>query len=108
LAVIGHLRVWWRATGYELLSERPGAGEARLLIRKDEPVRNDQTMTVIMSTASLEHTVYPPDKALAGAVLGMNVNIAFEGAGIRLLKRATARGCRGWPAVSSPRSSSGY
>src|SRR6266511_3818401 len=44
-------------------------------------------MTVVMSTASLEHAVYPLDKALAGAVLGMDVNMVFEGAGVRLLKR---------------------
>ena len=58
-----------------------------MLIRKAEPKRNDRTMTVIMSTASLEHTVYPLDKALAGAVLGMDVIVVFEGAGVRLLKR---------------------
>lgn len=79
-----------------------------MLIRKGrEPVRNARAMTVIMSTASLEHAVYPLDKALAGAVLGMNVNVVFEGAAVRLLKRATGRGCPDWSAVSSPRWSSG-
>jgi predicted peroxiredoxin len=58
-----------------------------VLIRKGEPTRNEQTMTVIMSTASLENAVYPLDKALAGAVLGMNVNMVVEGAAVRLLKR---------------------
>ena len=58
-----------------------------MLIHKREPVRNDRTMTVIMSTASLEAAVYPLDKALAGAVLGMDVSVVFEGAGVRLLQR---------------------
>ncbi len=58
-----------------------------MLIRKAEPKRNDATITVIMSSAGLEHAVYPLDKALAGAVLGMGVNVVFEGAGVRLLKR---------------------
>jgi hypothetical protein len=58
-----------------------------VLIHKGEPVRNARTMTVIMSTASLEHAVYPLDKALVGAVLGMEVNVVFEGAAVRLLKR---------------------
>jgi predicted peroxiredoxin len=31
--------------------------------------------------------VYPLDKALAGAVLGMEVSVVLEGAGVRLLKR---------------------
>jgi hypothetical protein len=34
--------------------------------------------------------VYPLDKALAGAVLGMEVNVVFEGAAVRLLKRGHA------------------
>ena len=85
--LLNDLGTWCRATGHEILSEQPGEGEARLLIRKGEPVRNDRTMTVIMSTASLEHVVYPLDKALAGAVLGMDVAVVFEGAGVRLLKR---------------------
>jgi len=58
-----------------------------VLIHKGEPVRNARTMTVIMSTASLEHAVYPLDKALVGAVLGMEMNVVFEGAAVRLLKR---------------------
>ena len=85
--LLNDLGLWCRATGHELPGEQPGQGEARVLIRKGEPVRNDQTMTVIMSTARLEHAVYPLDKALAGAVLGMDVNMVFEGAAVRLLKR---------------------
>ena len=81
------LGIWCRATGHELLGAQPGEGQARLLVRKGEPVRNGRTMTVIMSTASLEAAVYPLDKALAGAVLGMDVNVVFEGAGVRLLQR---------------------
>ena len=79
------LGIWCRATGHELLGEQPGEGEARLLIGKGEPARNDKTMTVIMSTASLDHAIYPLDKALAGAVLAMDVNVVFEGAAVRLL-----------------------
>ena len=85
--LLNDLAIWCRATGHELLGEQPGQGEARLLIRKGEPVLNDKTMTVIMSTASLENAVYLLDKALAGAVLGMDVNVVFEGAAVRLLKR---------------------
>ena len=85
--LLNDLGFWCRATGHELLGTQPGQGEARVLIRKREPVRNDRTMTVIMSTASLEAAVYPLDKALAGAVLGMDVSVVFEGAGVRLLQR---------------------
>jgi predicted peroxiredoxin/TusA-related sulfurtransferase len=85
--LLNDLGLWCRATGHELLGEQPGQGEARLLIRKGEPVLNDKTMTVIMSTASLEHVILPLEKALAGAVLGMDVNVVFEGAAVRLLKR---------------------
>lgn len=85
--LLNDLGIWCRATGHELLGVQPGTGEARLLIRKAAPRRNDRTMTVIMSTASLQDAVYPLDKALAGAVLGMGVTVVFEGAAVRLLKR---------------------
>jgi predicted peroxiredoxin/TusA-related sulfurtransferase len=85
--LLNDLGIWCQATGHELLSVQPNQEEARLLIGKAEPKRSGQVMTVIMSTASLEHAVYPLDKALAAAVLGMEVNMVFEGAGVRLLKR---------------------
>jgi len=85
--LLNDLGIWCRATGHELLGVQPGERQARVVIRKAAPARNDRTMTVIMSTASLEHAMYPLDKALAGAVLGMAVNVVFEGAGVRLLKR---------------------
>ena len=85
--LLNDLGVWCRATGHDLLGVQPAEGVARVLICKGEPARNDRTMTVIMSTARLEHAVYPLDKALAGAVLGMKVNMVFEGAAVRLLKR---------------------
>src|SRR3974390_814017 len=85
--LLNDLAIWCRATGHELVGVQPGQGDARVLIRKGEPARPDRTMTVIVSTASLEHAVFPLEKALAGAVLGMDVNVVFEGAGVRLLKR---------------------
>lgn len=82
------ITVWCERTGNELLSfESEGEGGMRCLIQKGERRRNDKVMTVVMSTADLERVVYPFDKAIAGAVLGIEVNIVFEGAGVRLLKR---------------------
>jgi TusA-related sulfurtransferase/predicted peroxiredoxin len=82
------ISTWCQATGHDLLaSERVSDGEVRSLIRKGVPRSNDRSMTVIVSTASLEDVVYPLDKALAAAVLGMDVHVVFEGAGVRLLKR---------------------
>jgi predicted peroxiredoxin/TusA-related sulfurtransferase len=79
---------WCEAAGHHLVaSDRPAPGQALSLIRKGEPRRSGRSMTVIVSTASLEHVVYPLDKALAAAVLGMDVHVVFEGAGVRLLKR---------------------
>lgn len=86
--LLSDLGRWCEVTGHELLgTERPGKREAVSRIRKGEARSNDRTMTVVLSTANLEHAVYPLDKALAGAVLGMRVNVVFEGAGVRLLKR---------------------
>ena len=82
------LGTWCEATGHELLYSVPETQDAvRSRIRKGEPKPRDRTMTVIISTASLEHVLFPLEKAVAAAVLGIGVNVAFEGAGVRLLKR---------------------
>jgi predicted peroxiredoxin/TusA-related sulfurtransferase len=82
------LTTWCEVTGNHLVAtERPAPGRALSLIRKGEPRRSGRSMTVIVSTAGLEHVIYPLDKALAAAVLGMDVHLVFEGAGVRLLKR---------------------
>ena len=85
--ILQDLRAWCEATGNELVSSLQKGDLAHSLVRKGEPVANSHKMTVVISTASLEHVVYPLDKALAGAVLGMGVDVVFEGAGVRLLKR---------------------
>jgi predicted peroxiredoxin len=86
--ILTDVGTWCEATGHELMAaQRHGDGLARVLVRKREPRHNSRTMTVVMSTASLEHAVYPLDKALGAAVLGMGVHVVFEGAGVRLLER---------------------
>ncbi len=85
--ILQDLGAWCEATGNELVSSRPEGELAHSLVRKGEPVANSHKMTVVISTASLDHVVYPLDKALAGMVLGMEVNVVFEGAGVRLVKR---------------------
>ncbi len=82
------IATWCSSTGHQLICSEPGKeGEMRCLIQKGEEKRNDKTMTVIICTADLEDLAYPLDKALGGVVLGMQVNVVFEGAGVRLLKR---------------------
>jgi len=86
--ILQDLQTWCEATGNELTASQPsGDGLVVSLVRKGAPQASGRTMTVIFSTAALEHVVFPFDKALAGAVLGMQVNAVFEGAGVRLLKR---------------------
>ena len=86
--ILKDINTWCEATGHIFLgSEKRGEKMLSSLIQKGEPKKNDHKMTVIISTASLVHVLFPLDKALAGAVLGMEVNILFEGAGVRLLKK---------------------
>jgi predicted peroxiredoxin/TusA-related sulfurtransferase len=88
MGIIKDINTWCQATGHILLgSERRGEELRSSFIQKGEPKKNDHRMTVVISTASLLHVLFPFDKALAGAVLGMDVNVLFEGAGVRLLKR---------------------
>lgn len=86
--LLNDLSTWCDTTGHQLLVSEPVSdGHVRSVVRKGEPRTNDRSMTVIVSTAGLEHVVFPLDKALAAAVLGMDVHVVFEGAGVRLLKR---------------------
>ena len=82
------ISVWCEATGNELLSSEPGEkGEIRCLIKRGEPdVGARKRVTVMISSVNLEKVCFPFDMALAAAVLGMGVNVIFEGAGVRLLK----------------------
>jgi predicted peroxiredoxin len=92
------IATWCSTTGYQLIcSELGEEEEMRCLIQKGEGgrKRNDKVMTVVVSTAGLEEVVYCFDRAIGGAVLGMRVNVCFEGKGVRLLKsgyRAKAEG----------------
>jgi predicted peroxiredoxin len=82
------IATWCSTTGYRLICSEVGEEEdMRCLIQKGERKRNEKVMTVMISTASLEQVAYPFDRAIGGAVLGMEVNVVFEGAGVRLLKR---------------------
>jgi len=45
------------------------------------------SLTAIISTEELEEVLLPLEKALAAAVLGMDVNVVFEGTGVRFMKR---------------------
>jgi predicted peroxiredoxin/TusA-related sulfurtransferase len=88
MGIINDVNTWCKVTGHVLLgSEKIGGDLRKTIIRKGEPKRNEQKMVVVISTASLLHVLFPFDKALAGAVLGMDVKVLFEGAGVRLLKR---------------------
>jgi predicted peroxiredoxin len=86
--MLNDIAKWCSTTGYQLIcSELGGEGEMRCLIQKGERKINHKVMTVVISTADLEYIAYPFDKAIGGAVLGMEVNLIFEGGGVRLLKR---------------------
>jgi TusA-related sulfurtransferase/predicted peroxiredoxin len=86
--ILNDINTWCRATGHALIgTEKRGEEILSSYVQKGEPKKDDRRMTVVISTASLLHVLFPFDKALAGAVLGMDVNVLFEGAGVRLLKR---------------------
>jgi predicted peroxiredoxin/TusA-related sulfurtransferase len=98
--LVRDVTTWCGRAGHELVtSQRECEGTVRILMRKGEPRRIERSMTVILSTAGLSDVVYPLDKALAAAVLGMDVHVVFEGAGVRMLKRnyrAKLSGLAGW------------
>jgi predicted peroxiredoxin len=93
-AILADIKTFCEITGYvfagyerDRSNEKKGAHLLNVYIKNGERKKNDHKMTVTLSTASLEQVVYPLDKAVSGAVLGMQVNVVFEGAAVRLLKR---------------------
>jgi len=108
--ILYDISTWCEATGNKLVSSELSS-EARdedmhVVIQKGTPTGNAQEgerekekkMTVIISTADLDWVVAPLDRALAGTVLGMDVSVIFEGAGVKLLQkgyRATRSGLFG-------------
>jgi predicted peroxiredoxin/TusA-related sulfurtransferase len=86
--ILKDIITWCEASGQIYLgSQNFYRGLLSSSIQKDDFKKNDHKMTVVISTASLEKVLFPLDKALGGAVLGMEVNVLFEGAGVRLLKK---------------------
>jgi intracellular sulfur oxidation DsrE/DsrF family protein len=59
-------------------------GELELEARKRG---HETSLVAIISTEDLEQVQFPLEKALAAAVLGMDVNVVFEGPGVRFMKR---------------------
>ncbi|MEK6645717.1 MAG: DsrE family protein [Candidatus Firestonebacteria bacterium] len=86
--ILADIKTFCDLTGHIFLgSEKKEENKQSLFIKKGEQKKNNNKMTVIISTARLEQVLLPFCKALAAAVLGMEVNIVFEGAGVRLLKK---------------------
>lgn len=86
--VLADIKLWCESAGYVFLgSENKDENKLSLFVRKGDAKRDNHKMTVVISTANLEKVLLPFDKALSGAVMGMGVNVFFEGAGVRLLKK---------------------
>jgi predicted peroxiredoxin len=60
----------------------------------------ETSLTVIISTAAMKEVLFPLEKALAAAVLGMDVNVVFDGAGVRWVKRGYHSRLAGWKWIS--------
>jgi predicted peroxiredoxin/TusA-related sulfurtransferase len=81
------IKTWAYATGHIFQGSEKKGDKLSLLVQKGTPKTNERSLTVVLTTAALEHVRFPLAKAFSGAILGMEVNIIFEGAGVRLLKK---------------------
>jgi predicted peroxiredoxin len=115
--LLKELATWCEVTGNELLTSEPSDNgkEIRCLVQKSLAMERRgsivssaagsqgangmaRSICVLISTADLESLVLPLDKALSAAMLGMDVHVCFEGAGVKVLKkgyRATVSGLLG-------------
>ncbi len=64
--------------------------------RAQEPLGKEGRMAVVFSTSNLAHLGHCFDKALSGALLGLEVNLFFEFSGIKLLQRGYKPRVDGW------------
>jgi hypothetical protein len=76
---------------------RAGENELEARNRGREP-----TLTAIISTGEIKEVLFPLESGLAAAVLGMDVNVVFDGAGVRWAKRGYGYHSRlaGWKWIS--------
>ncbi len=80
--------LWCERTGNELITSEHTSDDVDIhcIIQKGEGVRNRKKMVVVVSRSELRAVVDVMEKALAGAVLGMEVTVFFEGSGVQLLR----------------------
>ncbi|KUJ13409.1 uncharacterized protein LY89DRAFT_687533 [Mollisia scopiformis] len=108
--ILHDISTWCEATGNELINSEVGSDagdeDMHVLIQKGVQAGSDQEgerqkekkMIVMISSSDLDFVTAPFDRALAGKVLGMEVSVIFEGAGVKLLQngyRATRSGLFG-------------
>ena len=90
------IAAWCRATGHRLIETRTSADGLHFLIAKGSAVVKDTTLAMVISVDGLEELLSPLGFALGAALEGIDVNLYFQGPGVRVLARGFHPKLRGW------------
>lgn len=104
LGILPDVVLWCSETGNRLLSTEmfDDKCKTRCLIQKGtlemhEKARTDKKMcTIVLATADLESVLPILERGLGVAVLGWEVNVVVEGAGVKLLRTGYRTYVSGW------------
>lgn len=90
------ISAWCRATGHVLVSTETTAAGYRFRIQKGSPKKADTKLAMIISADGLEELLSPLGFALAAALEGIEVNVYFQGPGVKVLARGFQPKLKGW------------
>jgi len=90
------IAAWCRATGHRLAETRTTADGLHFLIEKGRAVAKETKLAMVISVDGLEELLSPLGFALGAALEGIDVNLYFQGPGVRVLARGFSPKLSGW------------
>ncbi|MDJ0923265.1 MAG: DsrE family protein [Acidimicrobiia bacterium] len=90
------IAAWCRATGHRLAETHSSADGLHFLIEKGRTVSKDTNLAMVISVDGLEELLSPLGFALGAALEGINVQLYFQGPGVRVVARGFKPKLKGW------------
>ena len=81
------ISAWCKATGHSLVLSESTADGHRFLVEKRRAIAKDTKLAMVLSSDGLLDLLSPLGFALAAALEGMDVNLYFQGPGVRVLTK---------------------
>lgn len=95
-AIERDLRTWAEANKHRIIEAKAAEDRRRFVIEKGIGPDRNHSMAIVISTAGLEELLSPLGFALAAALEGVDVQLYFQGPGVRVLRRGFRPTLTGW------------